>query len=89
LFDDCSGNLEYLGWTEGRCGKLEGLGSTDDEKTCEVITDDETVRVVGGSVWPCVDITYIVSTVVKTSSFWQLRYPAKKVLQSIETFILR
>jgi hypothetical protein len=71
-----------------RSGNLE-LGSIDDKNTCEVIIDDETVRVVGGSVWPCVDITCIVSTVVKTLSLSQLKNPAKKVLQSIETFILK
>ncbi len=75
--------------TDGWARNPEGFGPTDDKKTCEVITDDETVRVVGGSGWPCVDITCIVSTVVKTSSFWQLRNPAKNVLQSVETFILR
>jgi hypothetical protein len=47
---------------------LEELAITDDRITWEEMIDDESVRVVAGSVWPCVDITYKVSTVVKTQS---------------------
>jgi hypothetical protein len=47
---------------------LEELAITDDRITWEEMIDDENVRVVAGSVWPCVDITYKVFTVVKTYS---------------------